>query len=71
MRKQDGASVCWIAKTIRKMKLARWRGEDLHKYTVTRAAEEFSNIIYIYLEISGAKKIRALCALELPEQKTA
>ncbi len=41
--------VCvWIAKTIRKMKLARWRGEDLHKYTVTRAAEEFSNIIHLF-----------------------
>jgi hypothetical protein len=28
--------------------LARWRGEDLHKYTVTRAAEEFSNIIHLF-----------------------
>jgi hypothetical protein len=38
----------WIAKTIRKMKLARWRVEDLHKYTATRAAEEFSNIIHLF-----------------------
>jgi hypothetical protein len=43
------ARLCvWIAKTIRKMKLARWRGEDLHKYTTTRAAEEFSNIIHLF-----------------------
>ncbi len=50
--KQDGVKATrvgvWIAKTIRKMKLARWRVEDLHKYTVTRAAEEFRNIIHLF-----------------------